>query len=58
MNLAERVAVVEACRYVDEVMPNAPYRVTTEFLDEHDIAVVVHGGDLSPDTLEEVSPRS
>lgn len=54
MNLAERVAVVEACRYVDEVMPNAPYRVTTEFLDEHDIAVVVHGDDLSPDTLEEV----
>lgn len=54
MDLAERVAVVEACRYVDEVMPNAPYKVTTEFLDEHDIAVVVHGDDISPDTLEEV----
>lgn len=54
MNLAERVAVVEACRYVDEVLPNAPYRVTTEFLDEHDISVVVHGDDISPDALEEV----
>ncbi|MET8689202.1 adenylyltransferase/cytidyltransferase family protein [Streptomyces sp. NPDC004732] len=24
MTLAERVAVIEACRYVDEVLPNAP----------------------------------
>ena len=53
-NLAERVAVVEACRYVDEVLPNAPYRITTEFLDEHRISVVVHGDDISPETLEEV----
>ena len=49
MTLAERVAVVEACRYVDEVVPNAPYIVTTEFLDEHDISLVVHGDDISQD---------
>jgi cytidyltransferase-like protein len=54
MTLAERVAVIEACRYVDEVMPNAPYTVTTEFLDEHDISVVVHGDDISQETIEEV----
>jgi cytidyltransferase-like protein len=54
MSLAERVAMVEACRYVDEVLPDAPYRVTTEFLDEHDISVVVHGDDISPDVVEEV----
>ncbi len=54
MTLAERVAVVAACRYVDEVLPNAPYRLTTEFLDEHDIALVVHGDDLPADALEEV----
>lgn len=54
MTLAERVAVVEACRYVDAVIPNAPEHVTTEFLDDHDIAVVVHGDDLSPEALEEV----
>jgi cytidyltransferase-like protein len=52
-NLAERIGVIEACRYVDEVLPNAPYRVTMEFLDEHDITVVVHGDDASPDTIEE-----
>jgi cytidyltransferase-like protein len=54
MSLAERVAVIEACRYVDEVLPDAPYAHTTEFLDEHDIAVVVHGDDLSPEAIEEV----
>ncbi len=54
MTLAERVAVIEACRYVDEVLPDAPYRVTTAFLDEHDISAVVHGDDISPDALDEV----
>ncbi|MFL6142834.1 MAG: adenylyltransferase/cytidyltransferase family protein [Labedaea sp.] len=54
MNLAERVAVVEACRYVDEVLPNAPYRITTQFLDEHDISVVVHGDDITPETVADV----
>ncbi|MDL5199044.1 hypothetical protein [Streptomyces sp. ALI-76-A] len=28
--------------------------MTTEFLDDHDIAVVVHGDDISPDAIEEV----
>jgi cytidyltransferase-like protein len=46
MNLTERMAVIEACRYVDEVIPDAPVRVTSGFLDEHAIALVVHGDDL------------
>ncbi|MFE0104931.1 adenylyltransferase/cytidyltransferase family protein [Streptomyces sp. NPDC059009] len=54
MSLAERITVIEACRYVDAVIPDAPYRVTTEFLDEHGIAVVVHGDDLSPAAIDEV----
>jgi cytidyltransferase-like protein len=54
MSLDERVTVIEACRYVDEVVPDAPYRITAEFLDAHDIAVVVHGDDLSPEAIEEV----
>lgn len=47
MNLAERVAVVEACRYVDEVIAGAPFQVDEEFLTEHDIDLVVHGDDLT-----------
>ena len=46
MTLAERVAVIEACRYVDEVIADAPLRLTQAFLDEHDLALVVHGDDL------------
>lgn len=47
MTLAERVAVIGSCRYVDEVVPDAPFRVTQDFLDEHGITTVVHGDDLS-----------
>ena len=45
MTLDERVAVIEACRYVDEVIPDSPGRVTREFLQQHDLALVVHGDD-------------
>ncbi len=54
MSLAERVAVVEACRYVDEVIPDAPARLTAEFLDEHKLALVVHGDDLDVDAAADV----
>jgi ethanolamine-phosphate cytidylyltransferase len=49
MTLAERVAVIESCRYVDEVIADSPDRVTQEFLDEHGITKVVHGDDLAPE---------
>ncbi len=54
MTMDERVAVIEACRFVDEVIPDAPYRVTREFLDEHELALVVHGDDVGAAGLEEV----
>ena len=54
MTLAERVAVIESCRYVDEVIEDAPFRVTEEFLEEHAITAVVHGDDLSPEGAESV----
>lgn len=54
MTLAERVAVIEACRHVDEVLPDAPYAVTIEFLDRHDISVLVHGDDLPAKAVDEV----
>ncbi len=54
MTLAERVAVIEACRYVDEVIEDAPFQLTEAFLDEHAITTVVHGDDLSPEGAESV----
>ena len=54
MTLAERVAVIEACRYVDEVIPDAPDPLTPDFLREHDLALVVHGDDLDAVAAAEV----
>lgn len=54
MTLAERVAVIESCRYVDEVIADAPFRVTRAFLDEHAITTVVHGDDLSREGAESI----
>jgi cytidyltransferase-like protein len=54
MNLTERVAVIEACRYVDEVISDAPDRLTSDFLREHGIALVVHGDDLDAVAAAEV----
>ena len=52
--LAERVVVIEACRYVDEVIPDAPLRLTAEFLDEHDLTLVVHGDDVDDEVAGDV----
>jgi cytidyltransferase-like protein len=39
----ERVDVVRSCKYVNEVLPNAPLRVTKEFLEDNSIDFVIHG---------------
>jgi cytidyltransferase-like protein len=54
MSMSERVAVIAACRYVDEVIPNAPVRLNVEFLTEHDLALVVHGDDVTEDVAADV----
>ena len=54
MTLAERVTVIEACRYVDEVIPDAPDQLTAAFLDEHKLALVVHGDDLDAGAAADV----
>jgi len=49
MTLEERVPVVEACRYVDKVIPAAPTIITEEFIKEHDIDLVVHAHSAEED---------
>ncbi|KAJ7333923.1 hypothetical protein OS493_016018 [Desmophyllum pertusum] len=43
MSLHQRVLSVLACRYVDQVIIGAPYRVTSELLEQFKVDVVVHG---------------
>jgi len=50
--MGERVASVEGCRYVDEVIPNAPLTVSREWIEQHKIDVVVHGDDFTDDLNE------
>jgi len=51
LTIDERIAIVSACRYVDEVIANAPLSVTAEYLDGHQIDVVVHGDDFDEETI-------
>ena len=41
MSLNERVSVVEACKYVDEVIPAAPAATSAAFIQKHNIDLVV-----------------
>jgi cytidyltransferase-like protein len=52
MTMDERVRVVEACRHVDRVVPDAPLELTRDYIELHGIDLVVHGDDLSVQALE------
>ncbi|KAI8333693.1 hypothetical protein BC941DRAFT_401296 [Chlamydoabsidia padenii] len=47
MKEEERYAAVAACKWVDQVVPNAPYNTTVEILQEHNIDFCVHGDDIT-----------
>jgi cytidyltransferase-like protein len=50
MTMDERVRVVRACRYVDEVLPHAPLGVSVEWIAAHGLDLVVHGDDFDEAT--------
>ncbi len=52
LSMEERVASVAGCRYVDEVLSNAPWRIDRAWMDQHNIQLVVHGDDYSQEQLE------
>lgn len=47
----ERVAVVKACKYVDEVITDT-LDMSEEFIEHNGIDIVVHGDDMSQETLK------
>jgi cytidyltransferase-like protein len=53
LTMEERIKVIEACKYVDEVVANPPLRPTLDWLQEHKIRHVVHGDDFSSDLLQD-----
>jgi len=52
LTMEERVASIAGCRYVDEVIPNAPWIFDAAWIEKHNIHIVVHGDDYSQETLE------
>jgi len=49
MNEKERYEAVRACKWVDEVVEDAPYVTELDILDKHNIDFCVHGEDITTD---------
>jgi choline-phosphate cytidylyltransferase len=45
MNHAERCEAIRHCRWVDKIVPEAPWVMTREFLDKYEIDYVAHDED-------------
>ncbi len=52
LTMEERVASVTGCRYVDEVLPNAPLMVDRPWIEKYNIDLVVHGDDYLQEQQE------
>jgi cytidyltransferase-like protein len=48
MTMDERITSVRTCRFVDEVIADAPLVITREWLELHHIDLVVHADDFDP----------
>lgn len=53
LSLEERVKVIAACRYVDEVIVAPPLRLTEQMIQDLRIDYVVHGDDFNQELLED-----
>jgi glycerol-3-phosphate cytidylyltransferase-like family protein len=51
--MEERIRMVEACRYVDEVLPDAPLIADEAWIRQHRIDLVAHGDDFDEAALRE-----
>eukprot|EP00019_Armaparvus_languidus_P002941 CAMPEP_0168604716 /NCGR_PEP_ID=MMETSP0420-20121227/15482_1 /TAXON_ID=498008 /ORGANISM="Pessonella sp." /LENGTH=358 /DNA_ID=CAMNT_0008643925 /DNA_START=9 /DNA_END=1086 /DNA_ORIENTATION=+ len=47
MNENERYTAVEACKWVDQLVKDAPYYTSLEFCAKYDIDIIIHGDDVS-----------
>ena len=52
MTYDERRSVIEACRYVDEIIDKPPAVIDQEFMNQHHIDLIVHGDDNNMAQLE------
>jgi len=53
MTMEERINSVRECKYVDEVVGNAPLSITQKWIEKYKIDYVVHGDDYTPEQVKE-----
>ena len=46
LTMNERIALISACRFVDEVIADCPLRVTEKWIKDHRIDLIIHGDDF------------
>ena len=51
LTMEERVDSVAGCRYVSQVLSDAPLKIDRAWIDKYDIHLVVHGDDFSEEQL-------
>ena len=52
LTMKERIAAIAGCRYVDEVIPNAPWKFDPAWIKMYKIDLVVHGDEYSQEQFE------
>lgn len=55
MSMAERIEVIEACRYADLVVSNAPLQATVATLEAVGAEMLVHGDDFSSEKMADTA---
>ena len=52
MTMEERIQSVAGCRYVDEVLADAPLSIPRKWIEQHNIDLILHGDDFSPELVD------
>lgn len=46
LTMEERIAIIESCKYVNKVIPNAPLIITNDYLENNNIDLVIHAHNI------------
>ncbi|EGG11003.1 uncharacterized protein MELLADRAFT_31132, partial [Melampsora larici-populina 98AG31] len=46
----DRMKLIEGCRWVNQVIPDAPYNTSLDFINQYTIDFVAHGDDITTDS--------